>query len=316
MKTKSKIGGYILRGGAAAVLFSSALLTLASAFNLPNRSPNLSWRFAPPGTAVKAPKQDTTLNFAERVTYQRAIEEVYWRHRIWPKANGAKPSLDELISADQIKGKVEAYLCDSQALEQTQPITAEQLQAEMDRMAQHTRQPKVLRELFAALGNDPAVIAECLAKPTLTARLVARVARDKAQSVSSSRGPIRTMSTGTKLAQGALYTLPQISAPAAAVDPCIDDWSETSMTNAPAARTFHSAVWTGSEMIIWGGGGGPLNTGGRYNPATNTWTATSGTNAPSARIDHTAVWTGTEMIVWGGFDGTNYLNSGARYIPG
>ena len=175
MKTKSKIGGYILRGGAAAVLFSSALLTLASAFNLPNRSPNLSWRFAPPGTAVKAPKQDTTLNFAERVTYQRAIEEVYWRHRIWPNANGAKPSLDELISADQIKGKVEGYLRDSQALEQTQPITAEQLQAEMDRMAQHTRQPKVLRELFAALENDPAVIAECLARPTLTARLVARV---------------------------------------------------------------------------------------------------------------------------------------------
>jgi hypothetical protein len=26
-----------------------------------------------------------TLTFAERVAYQRAIEEVYWRHRIWPK---------------------------------------------------------------------------------------------------------------------------------------------------------------------------------------------------------------------------------------
>src|SRR5437879_8698788 len=37
----------------------------------------------------------TTLNFSERVTYQRAIEEVYWRHRIWPKANGAKPSRSE-----------------------------------------------------------------------------------------------------------------------------------------------------------------------------------------------------------------------------
>src|SRR6266568_4027586 len=24
------------------------------------------------------------LSFAERVSYQRAIEEVYWRHRIWP----------------------------------------------------------------------------------------------------------------------------------------------------------------------------------------------------------------------------------------
>src|SRR4051812_37786622 len=26
-----------------------------------------------------------TLSFAERVAYQRAIEDVYWRHRIWPK---------------------------------------------------------------------------------------------------------------------------------------------------------------------------------------------------------------------------------------
>ena len=56
-------------------------------------------------------------------------------------------------------------------------------------------------------------------------------------------------------------------------------------------------MWTGSEMIIWGG---VDNTGGRYNPATNTWRATSTTNAPSARTEHTAVWTGTEMIVWGG----------------
>jgi hypothetical protein len=30
---------------------------------------------------------DTTLTIAERVVYQRAIEEVYWRHRNWPKEN-------------------------------------------------------------------------------------------------------------------------------------------------------------------------------------------------------------------------------------
>src|SRR4029077_198997 len=28
-----------------------------------------------------------TLTLQERVSYQRAIEEVYWRHRIWPKEN-------------------------------------------------------------------------------------------------------------------------------------------------------------------------------------------------------------------------------------
>src|SRR5206468_12649582 len=44
------------------------------------------------------------------------------------------------------------------------------LQAEMERMAQHSKQPEVLRELFAALGNDPFVIAECLARPVLAER--------------------------------------------------------------------------------------------------------------------------------------------------
>jgi hypothetical protein len=28
---------------------------------------------------------DRTLTSARRAAYQRAIEEVYWRHRIWPK---------------------------------------------------------------------------------------------------------------------------------------------------------------------------------------------------------------------------------------
>ena len=34
----------------------------------------------------------------------------------------------------------------------------------MDRMARHTKQPEVLREIFESLGNDPFVIAECLAQ--------------------------------------------------------------------------------------------------------------------------------------------------------
>ena len=87
-------------------------------------------------------------------------------------------------------------------------------------------------------------------------------------------------------------------------NPSTDSWTATSTTNAPSGRYLHTAVWTGSEMIVWGGVmvTDDLNTGGRYNPSTDTWTATSTTNAPSARDDHTAVWTGSEMIVWGGDD--------------
>ena len=118
-----------------------------------------------------------TLSFAERVAYQHAIEDVYWRHRIWPKERpDPKPSLDAVMSQAQLEKKVADYLRKSQALEDywQRPITAEQLQAEMDRMAKHTRQPEVLRELFEALGNDPFVIAECLARPALADRLLTK----------------------------------------------------------------------------------------------------------------------------------------------
>src|SRR6266568_4186564 len=116
-----------------------------------------------------------TLTFAERVAYQRAIEDVYWRHRIWPKENlSPKPALDAVMSQAQLEKKVADYLRKSQALEDhwQRPITAAQVQAEIDRMAMHTKQPEVLRELFDALGNDPFVIAECLARPALADRLL------------------------------------------------------------------------------------------------------------------------------------------------
>ncbi len=116
-----------------------------------------------------------TLTFEERVSYQRAIEEVYWRHRIWPKENAyPKPSLDAVVSQAQLEKKVADYLRNSQVLEDywQRPVTAEQLQAEMGRMAQYTKQPEVLQELFEVLGNDPFVIAECLARPALAERLI------------------------------------------------------------------------------------------------------------------------------------------------
>src|SRR5205814_2395732 len=89
----------------------------------------------------------------------------------------------------------------------------------------------------------------------------------------------------------------------------------TSAANAPTARQTHTAVWSGSEMIVWGGYF-DSNTGGRYNPLSDSWTATTTVNAPAARSIHTAVWTGSEMIVWGGenFDVVRF-NTGGRYNP-
>lgn len=96
-------------------------------------------------------------------------------------------------------------------------------------------------------------------------------------------------------------------------DPAQDAWSPTTTANCPAARDLHSAVWTGTEMIVWGGRGGE-NSGGRYSPSTDSWMPTSLLDAPAARFLQTAVWTGSEMIVFGG-DGGGYLNSGGRYSP-
>jgi hypothetical protein len=129
--------------------------------------------FFRPENPAKAP--DRALSFEQRVNYQRAIEQVYWRHRIWPKERrDLKPPLEAVTSAQQIKTKVRDYLRNSRVLEDYwhQPISSEQLQAEMERMARHTRNPEMLRKLFNALHNDPFVIAECLTRPALSERLV------------------------------------------------------------------------------------------------------------------------------------------------
>lgn len=57
--------------------------------------------FRPEATNEGSPRKVT---FADRVAYQRAVEEVYWQHRIWPKENqGPKPSPDEVMSQAQIE---------------------------------------------------------------------------------------------------------------------------------------------------------------------------------------------------------------------
>ena len=452
--------------------------------------------------AASAIRADRTLTFADRVAYQRAIEEVYWQHRIWPKANASpKPPLDKVMSQLQIEEKVEDYLRNSQALEDywQRPITPDQLQAEMERMVSHTKQPGVLREIFAVLGNDPFVIAECLARPVLAERLitelyahdqrfhgelkrraeadlrthpsvremkqtsgmytemewiksdsadiapsdtpgvVATPLRGVGRNVPQARGyserhgapdgvtmtssewqesvemlagefghedpvaagmpraqqekvgaidlnrlggsgepplpqkgvsiaqiktgvlsqlredeghyyavavmnkgkdrlrlatvawlkePLRswlakaeTQMPVTMAAVSANYTLPVISGHSdnsiPSVAPAAESWTATGTINAPDGRAFHTAVWTGSEMIVWGGTFGPSisRSGGRYNPSTDSWTATSTTNAPDGRAFHTAVWTGSEMIVWGGFKAPSIGTPAGDTIP-
>ena len=158
-----------------------------------------------------------TLTFEERLAYKHAIEQVYWRHQIWPENNpDPKPSLDVVVSKREIENKVEDYLRKSQLVADQRglPITASELQAEMERMATHTRDPDMLRELFEALGSDPFVIAECLARPILTERLASELGVHTNGRDSS---PSRSLSSAEDAARSAIaphqftYKLPEIS---------------------------------------------------------------------------------------------------------
>ena len=271
------------------------------------------------------------LSLTDRIAAQRAIEQVYWQHRLWPKENPQpKPLLDEVLPAAALEAKVEEYLRQSAALAQVwqRPATADELQAEMERMARDTKQPEVLRELWAALGNDPLLIAECLARPALVERLVReRYEADETAALTPAGTEERRAGFETwwqqartalpivTAAAGSDYRLPQIVVEA---DACLGDkWTVTSTTGAPSKRFNHSAVWTGSEMIVWGGESAVsifVNTGGRYNPATDTWASINATGAPAPISNPTAIWTGQEMIVWGGSVSSS-SNSGGRYNP-
>ena len=148
---------YLLSNPPSALVMALALPFSLSSSNLPieQDTHQTAYRLESPAG----------ISFEERVAAQRSIEEVYWRHRIWPKGNPQpKPPLSTVMPDDAIRAKVDDYLKKSNALEKwwQRPITAEQLQSEMDRMARQTHDPQVLQELFAAVGNSPFVIAETL----------------------------------------------------------------------------------------------------------------------------------------------------------
>src|SRR5678816_3122110 len=107
---------------------------------------------------------------------------------------------------------------------------------------------------------------------------------------------------------------------AARFDPANNQWLPWTQSIVPAPRAGSTAVWTGSQMIVWGGftvNSRNANTGGRYDPALDSWTPTSLNGAPSARSRHSAVWTGNSMIIWDGIgDPTHPINfRGRRYNP-
>ena len=91
-------------------------------------------------------------------------------------------------------------------------------------------------------------------------------------------------------------------------DPAADQWKAISLTGLSSdffrGRANAVGVWTGKEMLVWGGscpesivcGGGAA-----YDPAQDRWRTMSDLNGPPrGRERYAAIWTGTRMILWGG----------------
>jgi hypothetical protein len=84
-------------------------------------------------------------------------------------------------------------------------------------------------------------------------------------------------------------------------------------------RAGHAAIWTGREMVIWGGGtdfdSDPFTDGAAFDPAARTWRMVPA--APFApRNDARAFWTGREMLIYGGTSVEGViLDDGAAWDP-
>ena len=272
------------------------------------------------------------LRIEERMQCMESIEHVYWKHRIWQKDNPApKPPFSSVVNPDYMRRKVEGSLKKSNALESfwKKPVTAEHLQAEINRMARDTKDPALLAELWSTLNNDSYLVAECLARPLVVERLIRNYHATDTAGANEESYYQRQISNRTSESAfldwwvqhqhqfkpvitepGDEYRLPRITEFLCG----FDMW--TPVANY-MPRANHTAVWSGAEMIVWGGWDGLnyLNTGGRYYPATDAWMPTSPVGAPAGRSWHSAVWTGSQMIIWGGRNAGGSLNTGALYDP-
>ncbi len=116
-------------------------------------------------------------------------------------------------------------------------------------------------------------------------------------------------STSTVFADGCAY------------NPTTNRWRDLPSSGVP--RTEHVAVWTGSQLLVWGGytklNGVEVTVpshGMAYDPATNRWSAMPASPL-KGRAGPVALWTGTEMLVFGGVQWQPYhlFTDAAAYQP-
>jgi hypothetical protein len=87
----------------------------------------------------------------------------------------------------------------------------------------------------------------------------------------------------------------------ARLDPATNTWRPLPLAPVPA-RDLATAVWSGDEVLLWGGAtasGADIGKGAAYNPVTNRWRALPASPL-RARAMAASVWTGRFFIVIGG----------------
>lgn len=102
--------------------------------------------------------------------------------------------------------------------------------------------------------------------------------------------------------------------------PATDTWSP--LPAGPSCASVHQAgVWTGSEVLVWGGvrytcATNPPRIGYRFRPGTNTWVPMSSVGQPMWEESSSSVWTGSEFVLYGGgFSSAGGSTVSGRYRP-
>jgi hypothetical protein len=131
---------------------------------------------------------------------------------------------------------------------------------------------------------------------------------------SAARAPLTALATG-----GEVLVLDRTSAGVEALRLLPGGFAPSPAVSATAIRAGHSALWTGAEVIVWGGAdesGEARADGYRYVPTRARWRAVRDAGAPHARRAHTAVWSSSEMLVFGGQDRAGHaMASPVSYVP-
>ncbi|MCR4315788.1 MAG: hypothetical protein NUW37_05480 [Planctomycetes bacterium] len=117
---------------------------------------------------------------------------------------------------------------------------------------------------------------------------------------------------------GAAFGSEELLADGGVYDIESDAWAPLQGPSRGGARANHTAVWTGTEMIVYGGMVNPSSPYGiAYNPETETWRTMEFDGAPVELSNHSAAWTGSKMLLYGGRIGEDkiYLTDLYSYDP-